>query len=110
MGVRFSPKGPFINMTNHLEYYELNRIVIDMDRITFVTAALINCGLCGHMISGNGGPGYGSICISCGDALKRGQLVGCVVWENDDGEKSTSQTPQNENEGTRKENPESDLG
>lgn len=32
-------------------------------------------------ISGMDGPGDGSICKACGDALRRGELRGAVIWK-----------------------------
>jgi len=48
------------------------------------TAAIRRCGLCGGMISGMGGPGHGSVCKPCGEALKKQQLIGAVVWDDTD--------------------------
>lgn len=53
------------------------------------TAALLSCGLCGHTISGMGGPGQTPICEPCHDLLYRGHLRGCVIW--DEGEHAKAQ-------------------
>ena len=56
------------------EYYELVKKSYETRPGQLVTAAVRSCSLCGTMISGMGGPGWGSICIPCGDDIKAGKL------------------------------------
>lgn len=44
------------------------------------TAAILECGLCGKMISGMGG-GECAVCNECAEDLKIGRLRGCVIRE-----------------------------
>lgn len=47
---------------------------------SLVTAALLQCHLCGETIDGMGGPGNaGQICKECGDDLIAGRLRGAVI-------------------------------
>lgn len=48
-----------------------------------VTAAVLDCGLCGRTIDGMGGPGYGAVCSPCGEALIAGQLRGAVIYQEE---------------------------
>lgn len=41
---------------------------------SIATAALRYCDICDVLISGMGGPGYGSICWECGTLIRRGQI------------------------------------
>lgn len=70
-------------MTIH--YFTLTH-VFDEDEapgeFRLLTAALLDCGLCGRNISGMGGPGNGVICAECGTALRRGQLKGAVAYNH----------------------------
>lgn len=71
-------------MGERVEYYDLDRVTIEPAKpgeFRIATAALVTCGLCARTISGMGGPGHGSICIPCGDALVRGELRGAVKWD-----------------------------
>lgn len=70
-------------------HFELtHRPAIDLTG-RIVTAAVMTCGLCGRVISGSGGPGYGVVCEPCGTELQRGALVGAVVWSDDAPEQSS---------------------
>jgi hypothetical protein len=64
------------------EYYELKKVE-EGEGNWLASAAFHLCGLCSGVIDTMGGPGYGSICIKCGDALKNGQLRGCVSWDEE---------------------------
>ena len=67
-----------------VEYFELSPVAYDHPKpgeFRIASAALIMCGLCSKTISGSGGPGDGAICKLCGDALRRGELRGAVVWD-----------------------------
>lgn len=69
-------------------YYEIERREIDetpppRGKMRLLSAAIIDCRLCGVVIAGMGGPGDGAVCERCGDALKRGELRGAVIWEED---------------------------
>ena len=68
-------------MENEVKYYELKEVSYKKFTGGLRTAAFRNCGLCGCAIDTSGGPGSGSICIPCGDALKTGGLRGCVNWD-----------------------------
>ena len=57
------------------EYYELVKQSYETHPGQLVTAAVRFCSLCNTMISGMGGPGWGSICIPCGDDIKAGKLT-----------------------------------
>ena len=58
------------------EYYELVKHTYEPDgKFNFRTAAVRSCSLCGTMIDGMGGPGWGSICIPCGDDIKAGKVI-----------------------------------
>ncbi|RYF12415.1 MAG: hypothetical protein EOO77_17440 [Oxalobacteraceae bacterium] len=63
-------------------YYTVDRVEVKPPKpgeFRIMTAAVMDCGLCGVMIDGMGGGGT-FICMPCGDALSRGALVGCVKW------------------------------
>lgn len=47
------------------------------------SAAVRSCSLCGTMISGMGGPGDAPICERCIEPLRRGELRGCVKWQDE---------------------------
>lgn len=69
-----------------VEYYELATVAYDNPKpgeFRIASAALITCGLCSKTISGMGGPGDGPVCKPCGDALRRGELRGAVVWNEE---------------------------
>lgn len=77
-----------------VDYYELVAQHIDESppprgELRLMTAAVMDCGLCGRMVAGMGGPGNGVVCKPCGDALKHGHLRGAVDWgfmeKKDDG-------------------------
>lgn len=68
-------------MTESFGYYTLTKQEIKSGGIQ--TRAFRICGLCSRPISPSGGPGRGSVCLECGDALKAGQLRGAVVWEDE---------------------------
>lgn len=76
-------------MGTPVEFYELGDLVSveppKPGEFRLVTAAVMDCGLCGGVIDGMGGPGDGAVCKRCGDALKHGRLRGCVVWSNANG-------------------------
>lgn len=60
-----------------LEYYRLIKVVEEEPpegMIVFATAAVWHCSLCHEVISGMGGPGYGTLCRQCGDELIAGEL------------------------------------
>jgi hypothetical protein len=61
-------------------YYELVRVDVERNEFAFVTAAIMQCLLCGTAISGMGGPGE-AICIKCGDVVKRRQAIGAIKWD-----------------------------
>lgn len=66
------------------EYYELKRITIHDAKpgeFRIASAAIMDCGLCGKIISGSGGPGNGPVCIECGDVVKRGEARGAIKWD-----------------------------
>jgi hypothetical protein len=68
-----------------VEYYELKRVTIEdsnLEKMNLRSAALIVCGLCGECINGMGGPGNGSICMPCGDLVRRGAARGAIKWDN----------------------------
>ncbi len=46
-----------------------------------MTAATLDCALCGEVIDGSGGPGHGCVCQRCGDLMRQGRTRGAVVWE-----------------------------
>lgn len=63
------------------EWYELRLVAAAEPKpgeLLIASAAVRACGLCGEMIDGMGGPGHGSICVPCGQALLRGNLRGTV--------------------------------
>lgn len=80
-------------MGNNVEWYELQRVMTTRSESSFATAAIRSCGLCGNMIDGMGGPGYGSICIPCGDALRKGKLRGAVKWDDPNPAAGSSRQP-----------------
>ena len=51
-------------------FYKLEKVTVNL---TIATAAIWNCSLCGNCIEGMGGPGNGTICVACGDALMAGR-------------------------------------
>ena len=63
------------------DYYQLEPRSLRNTGDFLQTAAIMTCNLCGTWIDTMGGPGTGTICGKCGDALMSGQLVGCVIWE-----------------------------
>lgn len=64
-----------------MSYYELVRIDLPASNgNTFLTAATIQCNLCGRMIAGMGGPGR-AICIPCGNLVEGGQARGAIKWD-----------------------------
>ncbi len=72
-------------MSDPLRYFYLTEYVekpTPDGMLGLVTAAVMNCGLCGCVIDGMGGPGP-NICGRCGDAFEANKLVGCVVWEEE---------------------------
>jgi len=65
-------------------YYELKQTTMPYERpgeFVIMTAAVMDCGLCGRTISGMGGPGDGAVCMPCGNELRRGALRGAVKWD-----------------------------
>jgi hypothetical protein len=72
-------------MNDGHEYYELKRVTIPATKpgeFRMASAAVRSCGLCAKAISGSGGPGSGSICIECGDLVKKGQARGAIKWDD----------------------------
>lgn len=63
------------------DYFTLTRVP-DPDAAGYadqiVTAAVINCGLCGGVIAGMGGPALGAVCDHCANLLRSGKLRGLV--------------------------------
>jgi len=57
-------------------FYELKRVETSTDG--FATAAIHDCALCGDVIDGMGGPGRGSICVSCAEKIYRGEAKGAI--------------------------------
>lgn len=47
----------------------------------FMSAAILDCALCGEIIDGMGGPSDGSVCKRCGDLMKTGATRSAIVWE-----------------------------
>lgn len=71
-----------------LKYFELQPVEIpdpEPGEVRIATAAVLDCGLCGGMIDGMGGPGYGAVCVQCADVVFRGQAVGAIKWSRNDG-------------------------
>jgi len=69
-----------------VEYYELKRVTItppEDGEFRLVTAAVIDCGLCGRMIDGMGGPGHGAVCVPCAEAVINGTAIGAIVWDKE---------------------------
>lgn len=57
------------------EYYELVKRVYEPEgKFLIRTQAFRFCSLCGTTIDSMGGPGWGSICIPCGDDVKAGKV------------------------------------
>ena len=65
------------------EYFRLEKVTIykpTSDEFVIANASVGSCGLCGTMITGmDGGPDM--VCLSCGEALMRGELKTCVKWD-----------------------------
>ncbi len=57
------------------EYYVLVKKSDKTHSGQLVTASIRSCCLCGDMIDGMGGPGWGSICVPCGDDIIEGKLT-----------------------------------
>jgi len=57
------------------EYYELVKKSYEVHPEQLVTAAVRSCSLCNTMIDGMGGPGWGSICLPCGDDILHRRIV-----------------------------------
>ena len=67
-----------------LRYYELSLVEIPDPKpgeFRMATAAIRDCGLCGGIIDGMGGPGNGSICLRCAEVVKRGEARGAIKWD-----------------------------
>ena len=69
-------------MTDEIQSYKLEKVTHRRGGLR--TAAFIWCSLCEGAIDSHGGPGYGTICLKCGDALQDGRLRGLVTWEKED--------------------------
>lgn len=68
-----------------LEYFELTKVTVPdakPNEFRLVTAAIIDCGLCGEMIDGMGGPGHGAICLRCAEVVMRGDARGAIKWSD----------------------------
>lgn len=63
------------------EYYRIEKITVLKNPNRLVSAAFHHCALCGGVISSMGGPGDGSICLSCGELLKLGKLSKAVIYD-----------------------------
>lgn len=55
-------------------FYRLVKETIPHTPVSFMTAAIWSCQLCGEMIDGMGGPGSGEICVKCGDDILAGRI------------------------------------
>lgn len=49
-----------------------------------VTAAVLDCALCGEVIDGSGGPCSGRVCQRCGELMQQGRTRGAVVWSEEE--------------------------
>lgn len=68
-------------MSDGYEYYELKHVIVPPRQPgAFASAAFRDCDLCGRPISSSGGPGHGSICISCAEIVKSGQARGAIKY------------------------------
>lgn len=60
-----------------LEYYKLVKVVEEEPpegELRIATACVWLCSLCHEVIDGMGGPGYGTLCVRCGEDLIAGNL------------------------------------
>lgn len=65
------------------KHFKLREVSAYDDTGMIATAAVMDCGLCGAVISGMGGPGNGVVCEPCGELLLQGALKGAVTWAKD---------------------------
>lgn len=69
-----------------LKFFELQPVEIadpEPGEFRIATAAIRDCGLCGEIIDGMGGPGNGSVCVRCAEVVIRGEARGAIKWERE---------------------------
>jgi hypothetical protein len=73
-------------MSDGYEYYELKHVKVPDSKpgdFRMASAAFRDCGLCARPISSSGGPGSGSICVSCAEIVKSGRARGAIKYGSD---------------------------
>lgn len=64
-----------------IEYYYLEKRTETRGAGVIVNASVMQCGLCGSMITGTGGHSN-AVCIPCGDLVRSGQARSCIDWSD----------------------------